>query len=552
MKNNRVLSLVFALVKNNLPTFERNGKKKLGSKILYAILLLYVGAIIAYGSYWLLQLLIPLREEKLFLGFIMSSAVIFTFIQTLISCASFLYFAKENEFLLPMPLNPKELLAGKTAVSLVYIYVSEIYIGLIPLICYGYFTSQPFYFYLLIIPVLLVLPVFPVCLASFLIVVLFSFINLTRFKSLFHVLSVILVIVFSAGISLFVNGTDQSSVMMNLLSKGDDILGLYGFVFPSVSFAINTLRCSSLLFSLTNFTVLTLISALAFAVYLFVSEKMFIKGLLNSLYGSNTFSKKSISAKSFNSRGVAYSYIKKEFANLFRNSVYLTQIIMPAAILPFIMIGVFTYSIYSNAGASDVKVVLRMAERWTHSSEASLIMTMIILGLLFFSSMYVYCSITGISRDGEDALFMKQIPVPFYKQMIYKAVPDFGLNLLSYLLYLLMIIFFVKIPVKYLIMAVLAGVVFSYLHGVLFLIIDLRKPKIHWLNEYEVVKNNFRIFYVILFTLLNYGLMAVLFFAGIRNYIVYFSIFMAAYILLAVVITIYIRKKDIRLADTLY
>ena len=179
-------------------------------------------------------------------------------------------------------------------------------------------------------------------------------------------------------------------------------------------------------------------------------------------------------------------------------------------------------------------------------------MTMIILGLLFFSSMYVYCSITGISRDGEDALFMKQIPVPFYKQMIYKAVPDFGLNLLSYLLYLLMIIFFVKIPVKYLIMAVLAGVVFSYLHGVLFLIIDLRKPKIHWLNEYEVVKNNFRIFYVILFTLLNYGLMAVLFFAGIRNYIVYFSIFMAAYILLAVVITIYIRKKDIRLADTLY
>ena len=87
---------------------------------------------------------------------------------------------------------------------------------------------------------------------------------------------------------------------------------------------------------------------------------------------------------------------------------------------------------------------------------------------------------------------------------------------------------------------------------ILFLIIDLRKPKIHWLNEYEVVKNNFRIFYVILFTLLNYGLMAVLFFAGIRNYIVYFSIFMAAYILLAVVITIYIRKKDIRLADTLY
>ena len=551
MRNNRISSLILTLVKNNLPTFEINGKRKLGSKILYILLLLYVGVIVAYGSHWLLQLLIPLQEEKLFLAFIISASVMFTFIQTLLSCASFLYFAKENEFLLPMPLNPKELLAAKTAVSLVYIYVSEIFIGLIPLICYGCFTAQPFYFYLMLIPVLIVLPVFPVCLASFIIIVLFSFIKLTRYKSLFHVLSVILALVMSAGISVFVNSSDQSSVMMNLLSQGGDILELYKYAFPSVSYAIDTLRCSSLLYTLTNFTVLALISVLVFTVYLFVSEKMFMRGLLNSLYGSNIFIKKSVSARSFNSRGVAYSYIKKEFANLFRNSVYLTQIIMPAAILPFIMIAVFAYSLYSNAG-SDIQVVLRMAERWTRSSEASLIMTMIILGLLFFSSMYVYSSVTGISRDGEDALFMKQIPVPFYKQILYKSVPDFALNFVSYFLYLLVIIFFIRFPAKFFIMGIFAGAVFSYVHGLLFLLIDLRKPKIHWLNEYEVAKNNFKFFFVMIFALLNFGIMAGLFFAGIRNYLVYFSVFMTAYILIAVILTAYIRKKDIRLADTLY
>ncbi len=547
--NSNVFSLSAALIKNNLSPFGKN-RGKLGIKILYAILFAYLFGLVAYGSYWLLSVLIPLKQEKIFIGFILSSTVAFVFVQSIFSCASFFYFAKENEFLLPLPLKSKEILAAKTAVSLIYIYFTELFIGLVPLFCYGYFTSQPLYFYLLVIPVLLILPIFPICISSFLIILLFSLINLTRYKSIFHVISILFAISFSLGISLFANSGDQSSAMMDLLNRGGDLLELYKGFLPTISFAIDALKCSDLITSLTSFTVLVLISVLIFVLYLFVSDKLFMKGLLNSLYGTTTIVKKSVSEKSFRSKGIALSYISKEFKNLLRNSVFLTQLILPALLVPFIMLFAFGFSLRNNA--DDISIILRIVERWLFSDEASIFVVMILFGLLFFTSMYVYISITGISRDGEDALFMKQIPIPFYKQLIYKAVPDSLLTFFGYAVMIVIILIFIRVPAKYILMSVIAGILYSYIHGLLFLVIDLMKPKLHWQNEYEVVKNNFRIFYVILFAIINFCIMAVLYLLKIHDYLLYYSIFISIYLLMSAALTLYIRKKDIRLADRLY
>lgn len=547
--NSNVFSLTAALIKNNLSPFGKN-RGKLGIKILYVILFAYLFGLAAYGSYWLLSVLIPLKQEKIFIGFILSSTVAFVFVQSILSCASFFYFAKENEFLLPLPLKSKEILAAKTAVSLIYIYFTEIFIGLVPLFCYGYFTSQPLYFYLLVIPVLLFLPIFPICISSFLIILLFSLINLTRYKSIFHVISILFAISFSLGISLFANSGDQSSAMMDLLNRGGDLLELYKGFLPTISFAIDALKCSDLITSLTSFTVLVLISVLVFVLYLFVSDKLFMKGLLNSLYGTTTIVKKSVNEKSFRSKGIALSYISKEFKNLLRNSVYLTQLILPALLVPFIMLFAFGFSLRNNA--DDISIVLRIVERWLFSDEASIFVVMILFGLLFFTSMYVYISITGISRDGEDALFMKQIPIPFYKQLIYKAVPDSLFTFFGYAVMIVIILIFIRVPAKYILMSIIAGILYSYIHGLLFLVIDLMKPKLHWQNEYEVVKNNFRIFYVILFAIINFCIMAALYLLKIHDYLLYYSIIISIYLLMSAALTLYIRKKDIRLADRLY
>ncbi|MBR3167228.1 MAG: hypothetical protein IKF18_00890 [Erysipelotrichaceae bacterium] len=547
--NSNVFSLTAALIKNNLSPFGKN-RGKLGIKILYVILFAYLFGLAAYGSYWLLSVLIPLKQEKIFIGFILSSTVAFVFVQSILSCASFFYFAKENEFLLPLPLKSKEILAAKTAVSLIYIYFTELFIGLVPLFCYGYFTSQPLYFYLLVIPVLLILPIFPICISSFLIILLFSLINLTRYKSIFHVISILFAISFSLGISLFVNSGDQSSAMMDLLNRGGDLLELYKGFLPTISFAIDALKCSDLITSLTSFTVLVLISVLVFVLYLFVSDKLFMKGLLNSLYGTTTIVKKSVNEKSFRSKGIALSYISKEFKNLLRNSVYLTQLILPALLVPFIILFAFGFSLRNNA--DDISIVLRIVERWLFSDEASIFVVMILFGLLFFTSMYVYISITGISRDGEDALFMKQIPIPFYKQLIYKAVPDSLFTFFGYAVMIVIILIFIRVPAKYILMSIIAGILYSYIHGLLFLVIDLMKPKLHWQNEYEVVKNNFSIFYVILFAIINFCIMAALYLLKIHDYLLYYSIIISIYLLMSAALTLYIRKKDIRLADRLY
>ena len=57
--------------------------------------------------------------------------------------------------------------------------------------------------------------------------------------------------------------------------------------------------------------------------------------------------------------------------------------------------------------------------------------------------MFNFMSITAVSRDGKDALFMKYIPIELSKQYKYKAIPGIIVNMFPLIFNLVVFKYFI-------------------------------------------------------------------------------------------------------------
>lgn len=139
----KVFSLSKVILKNSFQNMEsakskneNTSKRKYGMIILYVFVFLYLAGIIAVLSNGLINELLEIRQEKMFLGLILLVIAGFVLIQSIFSAINILYYSKDNEYILPLPLKPSQIVAAKTNVLLVTEYFIVAIIGLIPLSIY--------------------------------------------------------------------------------------------------------------------------------------------------------------------------------------------------------------------------------------------------------------------------------------------------------------------------------------------------------------------------------------------------------------------------------
>ena len=90
--------------------------------------------------------------------------------------------------------------------------------------------------------------------------------------------------------------------------------------------------------------------------------------------------------------------------------------------MPILMIVLLLMS-----GGGELKMQLETLTTLVGTNNALVIMGL--LEITQFFSIFIYVSITAISRDGSNAVFMKYIPVSLYKQYIYKTIPNINVYL---------------------------------------------------------------------------------------------------------------------------
>ena len=84
--------------------------------MLYAFLALYIIGIIYIFSYNIIDGLREINQETTFIGLILLIVLGFTAVQTIFSSINILYFTKDTDSLLPLPIKPYQIIWARTNV----------------------------------------------------------------------------------------------------------------------------------------------------------------------------------------------------------------------------------------------------------------------------------------------------------------------------------------------------------------------------------------------------------------------------------------------------
>ena len=200
---------------------------------------LYAYFLFIHQIYLILQ---PAGQASAMIVLAVISGQIVVFIFGLFYLISAFYFANDLEVLIPLPVRPNQVLLSKFVVVLLNEYMTILPIILPVLVGYGVLSRAPADFWILLVPVCLLLPVIPLALSALLSVGLMRVVNLSRRKDALIIVGSLLIIVLSAFIQTRPGGGGQDmDALIQTLAGKDGLLGLLGRKFPPSVWASRSL-----------------------------------------------------------------------------------------------------------------------------------------------------------------------------------------------------------------------------------------------------------------------------------------------------------------------
>ena len=461
--------------------------KKIAAKIGYGILILYLIGIFSFLSYQLIETLRAFGQETLFVGIFLLALLLLISIQTIFSAMNIFYFAKDIEQVLPLPIKPIELLLAKLNVLIISEYLIEFIFGLFPIFIYGYITGAGIIYYIISLVVLLLLPIVPILFITLVVMVIMRFSNLVKYKERFQLFINLAIILLAIGLQFFFTSTGEVSnqeilVTMTNVNGMVESIGNYFLVLkPAIHAIINTNGFIPLL-QLIAFTLIS------FIIFIFIGNKIYFKGVIGSR--GTALKKRKMKDKNYQEKDIGLSYVIKEFKLLIRNPIYFIQCILPAFLMPVLLFLPFL----GNDNGMDIR---NIAGLFNIQSPLGI---SILLSIISFLYSLNFIAITGISRDGENAKFVKQIPVSLYDQYIYKIIPAVFVNFIPSLILIGLVYYLFPVSIGFIVIIFLFTILFSFIHSIWMLWIDLKRPKLNWNTEYAVVKQNMNMLFEFIFS----------------------------------------------------
>lgn len=548
----KVIKLTKIFLKNSFSNMDARMGISTRSKskiIVYGLLFLYFAGLIIFLGYNLLDGLIAIHQETIFVGMILFMIFGLAIIQTIFSSINILYFTKDSEYLLPLPLKPYQIILARTNVMLIAEYVIIFLIGFIPLVMYGILTGAGIVYYLTMILAVILLPILPVLLISMLVMFIMSFAKLTKNRNRFQLFATLLVLAIIIALSISTSGMKQdltNEEMAQMVVQANGMIELVKGYVPTVDYLMEALTTNSLFTAIVEVLKTLGITIIGFIVYMLIAQKIYFKGLVGNLFGGGaSSSNKEINQKEYKNSKLYKSYVGKEFKNMARNPVFLMQCLIPAVLIPIIMVVVVYAGLNSDGMGLDQ--ITQMVQQMPTNT---FFIACIILGVIQFFTMFIYISITAVSRDGENAVFMKYIPVSLYKQYMYKIIPNIIMNIVTIIITLGMAEYLLNLPVITLIALFVVATIMGILQSIAMIIVDLKRPKLNWDSEYAVAKQNLNLVFPVLLSIVNIVIL-VGFVYLLKDINVYIGVGILGilYIIATVITNKYLYNKQYELAD---
>lgn len=484
--------------------FKSNGEKT--SKwiwLAYAFIALVFGVLI-YGICRMVQLLAATANDMEmlpeFLTLIYGVACVAVVLFGLIPLLNNLYFSRDTEFMMMLPVKPSTVFMAKLSV----VYLTEIVVStiiLVPaMITVGVTLHLNALFYVVSLFAVLLVPSIPMVLITIIAIPLMYIVSF--FKNKGALTSIVLILLFGIVFGTYyyfivkfssITGDEAEEIDPAVLFEAlrNALLVISNVLFPlSAVSRLATLSNRTLFgeFSVgaaagINLAVFLGSVAVVTAVALLVSAAVYKRGARSMLEGG---SRKSDGKIEFKSSGTAFSALfKKEWKELFRTPAFAFQSLSGVILCPIVV--VFMSNMYSIGAAEGAE-----GEVITPETIALLktLLGYIVIGMINMIgvSMNVGAA-TTITREGGNFHVLKTIPVPYRTQIMAKLMLYVIISSVTVVLSVI-VAAIIGLNAVALICGLLFLLLYNYGYNCFCVFIDLNRPKLNWTTPNEAVKNN--------------------------------------------------------------
>lgn len=473
----KIIDLVKVFLKLNL-NFKISAKKKSSRILLLVGLGIYL--LFIYISMWR-QFINPLKEigqehMSIYLLLNISSALIF--MTSIAYIINILYFSNDMEHIIPFPFKPREIFASK----LIVIYLYELMIaGMLCLpgfITYGVELNQGILYYFLALIVFIFIPVIPIILLAIIDIILAHFLKINKYQNYFKIASTIIILVVVFGFQMNMNSNMSANGEYDanyIFEMCNNIKSIMPYNLQVVSRAFENVGSFSSIVSLIWFIVMNIALVL---ITVFAFDKIY----MNTIYlGTGVISKHNKKEKiKLRRNNSFYSIVEVELKKLFRNVTFFIQCVLPTTFMPILILAT---TLTAQGQNLDFDI----------ASNPVVKMLFAFLIVQFFMMMN-QISATAISRDGEkEAGYFKSLPIKKSKLLEAKAMPSIYVGLFSLIISIGFCFFIFNLNVLEFVFLIISGILLNYIQSYLFIIIDIKKPKLQWESELAVIKQNMNV-----------------------------------------------------------
>lgn len=185
--------------KSNTKKTDTNLAAKFFTFLIFLFVYIYLAGIFGYITYQITMSLYAFNAEKIFLNIFFVGLLGFSIFQAIFTSLNVLFFSKDIEGLLPLPIKPYKIIMAKFNCLVVSQYLIYSVSALPILVVYGYVLKFGALYYLYSLLILLIFPVIPVVFVSLLLTIVMKFTNIIKNKETVQYITVaisILVIIF--------------------------------------------------------------------------------------------------------------------------------------------------------------------------------------------------------------------------------------------------------------------------------------------------------------------------------------------------------------------
>jgi ABC-2 type transport system permease protein len=438
----------------------------LGIAVLVPVALLYLaGGALGIALIGLAAYIPPLY------ALIASLAVVFS---TVTKIAPLLFGGNDHDILAALPIPRGTILAAR----LLALYVRQLPFSLLVLIpalvVYAIFARPGAVFYILALPLTLILPLVPLIISALLGSALTWFGKHFRRKALASSLLAVLFIAMAFLLPIFMNTRISA-----LFSSGDmaEIGGVFAAIFDKIIAVYPPARWFGAALAGDPGSVIWILLLSAAAFSLFIALLSEYSDTLAAAVNSRGAAKKRVSAKDYKASSVFAAMYKKELKRLFSSMIYLTNSAAGGVMVVIFGVSVFFVpidSIFAEVGLDG-------------GLPKTLLAAAVAIAMSFFISMMATTS-ASFSLEGRNAWIIESLPVPRKSLIGAKLSVDLTMKLpcVAAAAVLFSVALGFNFPQFLIILTIPA--LYALMSAELGLFFDARRPNYDWTNEAQVVK----------------------------------------------------------------